>query len=337
MDRLLAHSLILLFTAGVSLVGGVTTPAQCNPSDRAALLKIKAALGDPDSIKSQWQPGTNCCDGWTNVVCDNATGRVIEVLVMDDNVSGHVSPAIADLPYVETLWFYRLDKLSGAIPPAIVNLKRLTSVRFSYVHLTGLVPAFFSDMKCIEYLDLSFNNFTGTIPPSLAALPNLQTLDLFHNHLTGTIPPFGSFFPGAPITYINLARNQLAGAIPSSLGELKRLRGLYLNRNQLVGDATFLFKAWSRMEMMDISWNRLAFDFSKAEFGTRLTWLVMDHNRIYGELPKAIAKLNLLVFDVSYNRLCGPIPQGNWTGDFYDFHFFHNRCLCGHPLDIPCR
>ncbi|RID42673.1 hypothetical protein BRARA_J02541 [Brassica rapa] len=35
----------------------------------------------------------------------------------------------------------------------------------------------------------------------------------------------------------------------------------------------------------------------------------------------------------SYNRLCGPIPTGGSLQRFDSYIYFHNKCLCGAPLD----
>ena len=43
-----------------------------------------------------------------------------------------------------------------------------------------------------------------------------------------------------------------------------------------------------------------------------------------------------LAFDVSYNELCGAIPQGRYTHRFGPKHFAPNKCLCGRPL-APCN
>ncbi|XP_020245431.1 uncharacterized protein LOC109823566 [Asparagus officinalis] len=40
----------------------------------------------------------------------------------------------------------------------------------------------------------------------------------------------------------------------------------------------------------------------------------------------------LVLFNVSYNRLCGEIPSGSVTAKFDEFSYLHNKCLCGAPL-----
>jgi hypothetical protein len=38
-------------------------------------------------------------------------------------------------------------------------------------------------------------------------------------------------------------------------------------------------------------------------------------------------------FNVSYNLLCGEIPQGGYLHTRFDvFSYYHNKCLCGSPL-----
>jgi hypothetical protein len=65
-----------------------------------------------------------------------------------------------------------------------------------------------------------------------------------------------------------------------------------------------------------------------------LTWLDINHNNIYGKTPVALTKVEYLQqFNVSYNKLCGEIPQGGTLQDNFDeYAYLHNKCLCGPPL-----
>ncbi|MQM02119.1 hypothetical protein Taro_034885, partial [Colocasia esculenta] len=156
-----------------------------------------------------------------------------------------------------------------------------------------------------------------------------------------------------------LDRNRLAGAIPEALGRLrqanlnigvhKNLTGaipqsfkrlkfyeMDLSRNRLTGDPSPLFGTAMRVSYLvisiDLSWNLFEFDLSKAEFAANLATLDMNHNRLYGTILPQLAKLAGLHLNVSYNRLCGKIPQGRWVSGLTMYEFFHNRCLCGKPL-----
>lgn len=64
-----------------------------------------------------------------------------------------------------------------------------------------------------------------------------------------------------------------------------------------------------------------------------LIWLDLNHNKIHGSIPAGLTTVeNLQQFNVSYNQLCGKIPQGGELGRFDKYSYLHNKCLCDPPL-----
>ena len=153
------------------------------------------------------------------------------------------------------------------------------------------------------------------------------------NRLTGPVPESFGEFKGKDF-YLVLSHNQLSGQIPDSLREKKDFTYIDLSRNKLEGDPSALFGSDTTTQTLDLSRNLLEFDLSKAEFSKSLTSLDLNHNKIIGSLPVGLTALdNLRSLNVSYNRLCGKIPVGGNLQSFDDTSFFHNRCLCGAPLE----
>lgn len=302
---------------------------RCNKNDKKVLLQIKKALNNP-YILTSWVPKEDCCD-WYVVECDETTNRIVSLLIQDDdNLTGQIPPQVGDLPYLETLWFRKLPKLTGSIPTAISSLTNLKSVRLSWTNLSGPVPVFFTQLKKITYLDLSFNKLTGSIPAQLSTLPILEALHLDRNQLTGEIPDTFGNFPGSPDIY--LSHNQLTGLVPKTFSGSDPFR-IDLSRNKLGGDISFFFGAKKRLVTADFSRNKFMFDFSKVkQFPPNLIYLDLNHNQITGSLPSALTKVPWQTFNVSYNRLCGNIPTGGNLNRFDSTAFIHNRCLCGAPL-----
>jgi hypothetical protein len=107
--------------------------------------------------------------------------------------------------------------------------------------------------------------------------------------------------------------------------------------NQLAGDPSLLFGAGKKINALRLSRNRFRFDFGRIDLPEPFDILVIDHNLVYGAIPPAAAARTRkwLAFDVSFNQLCGPIPQGRLTRRFGPRHFAGNKCLCGRPLP-PC-
>ncbi|OIV95425.1 hypothetical protein TanjilG_06887 [Lupinus angustifolius] len=301
----------------------------CNPQDKKVLLQIKKDLNNPYLLAS-WDPNTDCCD-WYTINCDPKTHRINSLTIFsstpDTNFSAQIPPSVGLLPYLETLEFHKLPKLTGPLPPAITKLTHLKFLRISWTNLSGPVPAFLSELTNLTFLDLSFNNLTGSIPGSLGNLENLDAIHLDRNHLTGSIPPSFGSFKSNPDIY--LSHNNLSGTIPTSFKNLNSTV-IDLSRNKLVGDASPVFG--SALQRVDLSRNQFSFDLSKVEFAPSLTSLDLNHNKVYGNIPQVLTTLDLQFLNVSYNRLCGQIPVGGKLQNFDVYEYFHNKCLCGSPL-----
>ncbi|CAL4903391.1 unnamed protein product [Urochloa decumbens] len=307
----------------------------CHSGDKAALLAIKAALGNPYHFAS-WTPDDPCCD-WYDIDCDDATGRVIGLSVFqDDNITGTIPDAISGLVHLQSLTWHHLPSLSGVIPPAIAKLSNLSMLTISWTAISGPVPTFLGALKKLTLLDLSFNSLSGTIPASLGGIPNLSGINLSRNRLTGGIP--GNLLSkSADQIYLWLSHNNLSGTIPPEFAAAN-FAHLDLSRNALTGDASGFFGKGKELQYLDLSRNGFSFNFSGVGLPEQLYFVDVSHNAIYGGIPAEVADLdNLQFFNVSYNRLCGEVPTGGHMGRFDLFNFQHNKCLCGTPLPNPCK
>ncbi|CAN6319533.1 unnamed protein product [Urochloa humidicola] len=197
-------------------------------------------------------------------------------------------------------------EISAPIPAAIANLTALQSINFAYNQLYGNIPAF--------------------LGPHV--LPDLGFLRLDGNRLSGSIPPTATVFN------LLLVGNNLTGQIPDTFADAE-FGDLELSDNQLTGDASLLFGAKKQLNSLFLSRNRFKFDLGRVELPEAMDILEIDGNMVYGSIPAAAAARKWLSFNVSYNQLCGPIPQGKYTHRFGPKHFAGNKCLCGRPL-APC-
>ncbi|KAJ6813388.1 polygalacturonase inhibitor precursor [Iris pallida] len=310
-----------------------STSSSCHTSERRALLAIKSAMGNPYVIVT-WGGTSDCCE-WYGVKCDSA-GHVTSLHVSRYVVAGTISPAIGDLPYLTDLTFRKLTNLTGPIPSSLAKLARLTFLWLDWNDLSGPVPGFLSRLTSLDYLNLAFNHFTGSIPPSLSSLP-LSFIRLDRNQLTGPIPESLAntrYSGNDSYLYLYLSHNNLTGPVPSSFAST-RYQVIDLSRNKLTGDASFLLGSSLPLQRLDLSRNSFEFDLTDVGLPTDLVALDLNHNKIYGGIPKAFAAAPWQDFNVSYNRLCGEIPASERFDSYYDF--FHNKCLCGPPLPTPCK
>ncbi|KAK7259481.1 hypothetical protein RIF29_25089 [Crotalaria pallida] len=156
--------------------------------------------------------------------------------------------------------------------------------------------------------------------------------NLDRNKLTGPIPDSFECFKKPDIGIV-LSHNQLFGSIPASLAHIKPER-IDLSRNKLEGDASMLLGLTKRRKLLTFRGTCWHFDLSKVEFSTSLMSIDLNHNHIYGSIPVGLTVNYLQGFNVSYNRLCGEIPQGGRLQKFDVDSYFHNKCLCGSSLPI---
>ncbi|KAJ4748859.1 Polygalacturonase inhibitor protein [Rhynchospora pubera] len=281
-------------------------------SDETALLKIKQQLGDPPFLSS-WVKGFNFCDrtspapdGYIYVGCTN-TSRVDDLVIRHlINFTAPFPEAICGLTKLRILVIYQIPGLYGQIPSCITKLFNLNQVLISETSVSGRVPHFYNNSN-LDAIILASNNLSHSIPPSLSTLPILTFLNLSSNHLTGTIPK-----------------------------SLVNVWGFDVGNNQLHGDASFLFSNQSKAGIIVLANNSFKFDLSYVEFSDNLYEIDLSHNKIYGKVPASFATaVGLYHANLSFNRLCGELPQGGIMGRFSAADFANNRCLCGYPLP-PC-
>ncbi|KAK7400231.1 hypothetical protein VNO78_11432 [Psophocarpus tetragonolobus] len=307
---------------------------QCNPEDKKVLLQIKKELGKPRSLSS-WKQKTDCCVGWVGVTCGTKSQAYrINSLSFDELDLPKPVPiplSITNLPYLQYLFITDNPNIVGPLPPSLTKLK-LHNLYIGQTNISGPIPDFLSQIKTLEYLKISDSKLTGTLPAWLPSLPILTGISFDGNQLTGTIPDsFGSFPKG--FDTLTLSANRLTGKIPPSLANLN-LVTLHLHDNMFQGDASFLFG--KRTRQIYLSNNKFVFDLGKVRVPKTVEGFEIANNGIYGTLPKELTLLKLTWFNVSFNNLCGPIPQGGMLQTFDAAAYANNKCLCGSPLP-PCK
>ena len=302
--------------------------------DRAALVALYDSTGGPDwTDRGNWKTSAPLGD-WHGVTTD-AAGRVTELLLVANGLTGVIPPALGDLTRLESLslgrngltgpvpaWLGSLgrlrvlslvaNRLSGRIPGELGNLANLESLDLSWNALTGPVPGELGNLGGLQGLYLRENALSGPVPGELGSLARLRVLDLGANELTGRIPVELASLEN--LAGLNLSRNDLAGPVPASLGSLDQLQLLYLDRNELTGPIPDDLGSLENLGWLDLSSNDLAGPVP-ASLGNldQLQQLYLDRNELSGRIPVELASLeNLTWLDLSLNDLAGPVPA--WLG-----------------------
>ncbi|XVF49267.1 hypothetical protein PTKIN_Ptkin03bG0254900 [Pterospermum kingtungense] len=198
---------LLLFVSSCS--GNSKVRERCIETERKVLVDFKECLIDPDGRLSSWV-GLDCCK-WEGVTCNNRTGHVTELYLVQGS-------------------------LGGSIPASIENLSSLRLLRLSNNNLNGTIPASLWNLTQLSMLSLASNKLEGSLPESLGGFKNLQEFCLYNNSFWGSIP--ASIGNLSSLRLLDLSQNNLNGTIPQSIGKLGELSTLDLSSNQMEGVLT---------------------------------------------------------------------------------------------------
>ncbi|KAL6847140.1 hypothetical protein ACP4OV_022993 [Aristida adscensionis] len=290
-------------------------------TDEQALLAFKAAISsDPSGVLSSWIPTNgranatdNICH-WSGVACLSRQhpDRVTALELMSSNLTGVISPYLANLSFLQTLNFSG-NRLSGSIPSELGLLRHLQVISLSRNSLTGEIPVSLTNCAHLTHLELQLNGLRGEIPVNFSYCQELQVFNVSVNSLSGGIPPqFGSLLK---LEYLGLHRSNLTGGIPPSLGNLSSLLAFDASENYNLGG-----------NLPDVL-GRL----------TKLNFLRLSSAGLVGTVPDSLFNLSSLrTFDLGNNDLSGVLaPDIGITLPRIQFLSLYNCQLQGRiPMSI---
>ncbi|XP_011028446.1 PREDICTED: probable leucine-rich repeat receptor-like protein kinase At5g49770 isoform X1 [Populus euphratica] len=327
-------SRILVFLV-VALIQVCTTPAVTNNDDFNALKALKDIW---ENVPPSWVGSDPCGSRWDGILCTNS--RVTSITLASMGLKGTLSGDISNLSELQILDLSYNPELSGPLPPAIGDLKKLTSLILVSCRFSGPIPDTIGSLPQLTYLSLNSNGFTGSIPPSLGNLDKLYWLDLADNRLTGNIPvstgttpgldllvhtkhfhfgfnqlsghiPPKLFSSGMVLIHVLLESNKLTGSIPSTLGLVKSLEVVRLDNNSLAGPVPSNINNLTSVSEMYLSNNVLTGPLPNLTGMDLLTYLDMSNNSFEAtDFPpwfSTLQSLTTLVMETT--QLQGQIPS----------------------------
>jgi PKD repeat protein len=227
----------------------VTLIAQPLPSQAEydALVKIYQSL-DGDNWFSQnfnsvkWLPipgQVQDVRNWFGVTSD-ANGHIIELELIDNDLTGVLPTEIGDLTYLKILNL-RINNISGPIPQSIGNLQQLETLDLWSNSLTGEIPVGIWNLSLLKQLDFGsdptrfkITNFSGsTIPPAVSGLTNIEVMHIADCSLSGPLPNEIGQLQNLKKLYLDA--NRFSGTIPASISNLPNLQTLWLGGNDFSG------------------------------------------------------------------------------------------------------
>ncbi|MBN2413490.1 T9SS type A sorting domain-containing protein [candidate division KSB1 bacterium] len=296
--------------------------AQVAEQDSLALI---ALFDSTDGVN--WTNNDNWLTGpvstWRGITVSE--GRVTEIALIDNNLTGTIPPEIGNLTGTLRLMLHR-NKLTGNIPAEIGNLVNLTFLNLLNNQLAGDIPSEIWNLVNLEKVYLSQNQFTGTLPPEIGNLSKLTFITLWSNQLTGNLPD--EIYNLTNLTDLDFSQNQFEGPISPSIGQLVNLEFLSLGYNNFSGNIPVEIGNLNNLTKLYLASNQLT-DFIPHEIGnlTNLIELTLYDNQLDGPIPEEIGNLNKLTYlNITDNQLSGTVPTqiGNLI-EMTDFRIYNNQ------------
>ena len=298
---------------GIPLHAG--TGVECAAiSDRDILVALYNGTGGPGWTRSDNWLTDSPLGSWYGVSVD-AEGRVVDVDLSSNNLTGPIPPELGNLANLTSLTFDS-NNFTGPIPPELGNLANLRRLSLYATGVSGPIPPELGNLANLMSLTLDSNNLTGPIPPELGNLANLRRLSLYATGVSGPIPPELGNLVDLETLRIGHSHN-FFGGIPAELGTLANLRRLELFQSRLTGPIPPELGALANLEWLSLFDNDLTGPVPP-ELGAlaNLEWLSLFDNDLTGPLPSELGNLaNLRILDLRDNKLTGPLPPqlGNLT------------------------
>ncbi|KAF3437592.1 hypothetical protein FNV43_RR20348 [Rhamnella rubrinervis] len=250
--------------------------------------------------------------------------------------SGPLPVEISKMPSLDYL-VLAYNQFNGTIPAEYGNLQRLQALDLSFNNLTGSIPSSLGNLKSLLWLMLANNNLTGPIPPELGNCSSLLWLNLANNKLTGKIPSELTNIGSNPNPTFELNRREndviLAGSgeclamkrwIPADYPPFSFVYSILTRKScrtiwdkLLKGVGIFPICApGSTVRTPQISgYIQLSENLLSGEIPPEIgkmhnfSMLHFGFNQFNGELPSGVARLPLMVFNITQNKFFGAIPD----------------------------
>ncbi len=299
------------------IVWGITLPL-CGPREDEARLRAlyRATNGTEWATSTNWNTSA-ALNTWDGVTTNNA-GRVTELDLSNNNLSGNIPPELSDLTELHTLDLSN-NNLGGRIPPELDKLSDLRVLRLDGNRLRGPLP---DSLLTLDALTLDTD--TG-LCQAAAQAERLRRLGI-------TLPPCGDGETGGDRAVLQalyratngtewedpdgVPRNQ-NWTTPATLNtwygvttnDVGRVTALHLDNNNLHGFIPPELGDLASLRILDLSDNNLS-GLIPPELGDLpdLQVLRLDGNRLRGPLPDSLLTLDALTLDTD-TGLCQMVAQ----------------------------
>ncbi|KAG6627275.1 hypothetical protein CIPAW_15G115400 [Carya illinoinensis] len=206
-------------------------------------------------------------------------------------------------------------RLNGHLPivQGMCALMNLQELDLSHNNFEGILPACLANMTELRIFGISSNCFNGSIDLSpLPSLKSLEYIDLSHNYFNPIT--FSSFFNLSKLEVIFSDGNKLVDETLSQRWNLGFQLKVFSCSSCLSTKSSRIITRFFHqfdLQVLHLPHNNLAEQFPTwlLEKNTRLAVLISRNNSLTGTLQLPNHHIpNLLVLDISFNNIQGPIP-----------------------------
>ena len=318
----------------------------CEDLDTVALIALVGLFNSTGG--SNWENNTNWLShaplgAWHGVTTDS-NGKVTELDLSANNLSGSLPAALNELKDLTTLDLSDNGGLSGPLPLSLTRL--------------SIESLFLGGTKLCTPLESDFQNWlqgvsdTKGVSACTSVNPDWEVLVTIYNETNGpnwtdnsnwlSVKPMGEWYGvttdhSGRVTKLSLADNNLLGTIPPELGQMNMLQILQLGFNELsgpippkLGDLQNLRElgiqfCWlsgtippelgrlTNLETLSLWGNGSTLTGPlPSEFGhlRKLASLRLSGNAFTGPIPAEFGQLiSLEEFDLRWNSITGQIPK----------------------------
>ncbi|CAK9148060.1 unnamed protein product [Ilex paraguariensis] len=235
-----------------------------------------------------------------------ASTQLTSISVLANRLSGEIPKELGEITSL-TYLSLEANQFLGTVPSELGKLVNLNSLMLSSNLLTGKLPTTFAELRKLSDFRINDNNFSGPIPDFIQNWKQLKRLEMHASGLEGPIPSDLSLLDKVTELRISDIKGPTQGFPMLSSNTTGILRLVFRNCN-IVGEIPPYIWGMRSLQMLDLSFNRLAGRIPDDISARSLKFVFLTGNMLSGNVPDSILKDGSSI-DLSYNNFTWQGPE----------------------------